>query len=107
MTDTRDWIDLLERREQQAEVDALVATTTANATLSPPEGSDREVGPTLAAARRSAGLTRDELALRMGCDAATLGRLEDSEHRDHSLAMLRRAASALGMELRIGFAPRS
>jgi ribosome-binding protein aMBF1 (putative translation factor) len=110
MTDSRDWIDLLERREHQAEADALVARSSFSPGLAAGSakdlGSAMDLGPTLAAARRAAGLSRDDLALRLGSDAATLARLESPGAEEHSLPMLRRLADALGMELRIGFAPR-
>lgn len=55
--------------------------------------------------RTEAGLTRRELAARVGTTASVICRLEDAEYEGHSLSMLRRVAAALGRRVEIRFPP--
>ena len=48
------------------------------------------------------GVTKTELAARMGTSRAALGRLLDPENDSVTLATLLRACDALGVELRVG-----
>lgn len=60
-------------------------------------------------ARQAAGLSRAELAERMGTKAPIITRLEaslGSQTRSPSLAMLRKYADAVGCELQVRFVPR-
>ncbi len=103
MTDTRDWIDLLERRERVAEARDVLRATDASPGGLPLEGS--HLGRAIAHARREAGLGVDELARRLDCSSETLKRLEDSPFEAHSLEMLRRVAEALGARIHLEFLP--
>jgi DNA-binding XRE family transcriptional regulator len=53
--------------------------------------------------RTEAGLTQKELAKRVGTTASVISRLEDADYDGHSMAMLRRIASALGKRVEIRF----
>jgi ribosome-binding protein aMBF1 (putative translation factor) len=64
---------------------------------------DAEVSLMIYELRTSAGLTQAALANRMGTTASVISRLEDADYRGHSLAMLRRIATALGRRVEIRF----
>lgn len=53
--------------------------------------------------RTEAGLTQRELAKMVDTTASVISRLEDADYEGHSLAMLRRVASALGKRVEIRF----
>jgi DNA-binding XRE family transcriptional regulator len=55
--------------------------------------------------RTKAKLTQRELAARVGTTASVISRLEDDDYEGHSLAMLRRIASALNKRVEIRFVP--
>jgi DNA-binding XRE family transcriptional regulator len=55
--------------------------------------------------RTKAKLTQKELAARVGTTASVISRLEDDDYEGHSLAMLRRIASALNKRVEIRFVP--
>ena len=55
--------------------------------------------------RTSAGLSQRELAKVVGTTASVICRLEDADYEGHSLAMLRRIASALKQRVEIRFVP--
>jgi ribosome-binding protein aMBF1 (putative translation factor) len=55
--------------------------------------------------RIDAGLTQKQLADRVGTTASVISRLEDADYQGHSLAMLRRIATALGKRVEIRFMP--
>ena len=67
--------------------------------------ANAEVSMMVYALRTAAGLTQAGLAKRVGTTASAVSRLEDAEYRGHSLAMLRRIAEALGMQVVVRFAP--
>jgi transcriptional regulator with XRE-family HTH domain len=67
--------------------------------------ANTEVSMMVYALRTAAGLTQAGLAKRVGTTASVISRLEDSEYKGHSLAMLRRIAEALGMQVVVRFAP--
>lgn len=54
-------------------------------------------------ARTSASLTQKELAALVGTSQPVIARLEDADYEGHSLAMLRRIATALGRRLELRF----
>jgi transcriptional regulator with XRE-family HTH domain len=64
-----------------------------------------EVSMMVYALRTAAGLTQAQLARRVGTTPSAISRLEDSEYRGHSLAMLRRIAGAVGMQVAVRFEP--
>lgn len=53
-------------------------------------------------ARIEAGLTQKELARLCQVSQWTITRLENPEYRGHTLSMLTRVATALGLRLRLG-----
>ncbi len=67
------------------------------------ELANAEVARRIYDLRTEAGLTQRELAERMGTKASVISRLEDADYDGHSLAMLKRVATALGKRLEIRF----
>jgi DNA-binding XRE family transcriptional regulator len=61
----------------------------------------------LLAARSRAGLTQEEVAIRMGTTKSAVSRLEGSGKHSPSLATLMNYAKAVGCDLEIRFVPRS
>jgi DNA-binding XRE family transcriptional regulator len=61
----------------------------------------------LLAARSRAGLTQEEVAIRMGTTKSAVSRLEGSGKHSPSLATLKKYAKAVGCDLEIRFVPRS
>ena len=57
--------------------------------------------------RTKAKLSQAELARKVGTTQSVISRLEDADYDGHSLAMLRRIASALEKRLEIRFVPGS
>jgi ribosome-binding protein aMBF1 (putative translation factor) len=55
--------------------------------------------------RTKAGLSQAELAHKVGTTQSVISRLEDADYDGHSLAMLRRIASALERRVEIRFLP--
>ena len=55
--------------------------------------------------RTAAGLTRTQLAKRIGTTASVICRLEDADFQGHSLAMLRRIGGALNQRVEIRLVP--
>ena len=55
--------------------------------------------------RTSAGFSQRQLAKLVGTTASVICRLEDADYEGHSLAMLRRIASALKQRIEIRFVP--
>src|SRR5213592_3663677 len=55
--------------------------------------------------RSSAGLSQRQLAKLVGTTTSVICRLEDADYEGHSLAMLRRIASALRQRVEIRFVP--
>jgi transcriptional regulator with XRE-family HTH domain len=98
MTDTRDWIDLLERRERAAEAREALNLEADE------QGTD--LGLALAQARRAVGVSVEELARRSGTSPGLLRRLEESVSEGHSLPLLLKVANALEMDLHVAFQPR-
>jgi len=55
--------------------------------------------------RTSAGLSQKELAELIGTTQSVISRVEDADYNRHSLAMLRKIASALNQRIEIRFVP--
>jgi DNA-binding XRE family transcriptional regulator len=53
--------------------------------------------------RKRAGLTQQQLAKLVGTTTSVICRLEDADYQGHSLAMLRRVASALNKRVELRF----
>lgn len=68
-------------------------------------GEAWDVALQLAALREKAGLSQKELARKLKTSQQNISRLESPSYEGHSLAMLRRAADALGATLRVSFEP--
>ena len=77
------------RRRRSDEVDA------------PDQEIHAEVAQMIQNARRQAGLTQAELALRIGTHQQAIARLEDPAYDGHSVRVLNRIASALKLRLSI------
>ena len=67
--------------------------------------ANAEVARQIYTLRTEAGLTQRELAKLVGTTASVICRLEDADYEGHSLAMLRRIASALKQRVIIRFVP--
>jgi DNA-binding XRE family transcriptional regulator len=64
-----------------------------------------EVGRKIYQLRTKAKLTQAQLGELIGTTASVICRLEDADYEGHSLAMLRRVASALQKRVEIRFVP--
>lgn len=53
--------------------------------------------------RTKAGLTQQQLAMRVGTSKSAICRLEDADYEGHSLSMLKRIAEALDKRVEIRF----
>jgi DNA-binding XRE family transcriptional regulator len=67
------------------------------------ELANAEVARKIYDLRKKAGLTQKELAKLAGTTPSVISRLEDADYEGHSLAMLRRIASALDKRVEIRF----
>ena len=92
---TNDAIEILHRRYYQGKPDRLAQLEEARA--------NDEIARKIHALRVNAGLTQRELAKLVGTTASVICRLEDADYEGHSLAMLRRIASALNKRVEIRF----
>ncbi len=66
---------------------------------------DTEVASLLYSLRTRAGLSQRALARKVGTTESVICRLEDADYEGHSLALLRRIASAVGKRVEIRFVP--
>ena len=64
-----------------------------------------EIARKIYALRTKAGLTQQELAIRVGTSKSAICRLEDADYQGHSLSMLKRIAEALDKRVEIRFLP--
>ena len=64
-----------------------------------------EIARKIYALRTKAGLTQQELAVRVGTSKSAICRLEDADYQGHSLSMLKRIAAALDKRVEIRFMP--
>ena len=55
--------------------------------------------------RTKAGLTQQQLAVRVGTSKSAICRLEDADYEGHSLSILKRIAEALDKRVEIRFMP--
>jgi ribosome-binding protein aMBF1 (putative translation factor) len=56
-------------------------------------------------ARQEVGMTQSQLAQAIGTQQSVIARLEDADYQGHTVTMLRKISSAIGMELQIKFIP--
>ena len=67
--------------------------------------ANQEIARKIHELRSAADLTQTQLARLIGTTASVICRLEDADYQGHSLAMLRRIASALNQRVEIRFIP--
>lgn len=67
---------------------------------------DDDVSRKIRELRTNAGLTMRELAKLIGTTPSVISRLENADYEGHSLAMLKRIATALEMQVKIDFVPK-
>ena len=94
---TTDAVEILQRRYYEGKPERQAALEEARA--------NEEVARKIYTLRTEAGLTQQQLAKLAGISASVVGRLEDADYEGHSLAMLRRIASALNQRVEIRFIP--
>ena len=93
---TKDAVDILHRRYVRDDQDrAGLEEVRASA----------QVARRIYELRTKAGLSQRELAKLVGTTASVICRLEDDDYEGHSLAMLRRIATALNSRVEIRFVP--
>jgi len=68
-------------------------------------GKAWDIALQIAALRKKAGLSQNELAGKLHTSQQQISRLESPSYEGHSLSMLRRVAHALDAELKISFEP--
>ena len=94
---TSDAVEMLHHLYYEGKPERLAELEEARATA--------EIARTIYKLRTKAGHSQRELAALVGTSAAVISRLEDDDYEGHSLAMLRRIASALNRRLDIRFLP--
>jgi ribosome-binding protein aMBF1 (putative translation factor) len=94
---TSDAVEILHRRFYEGKPKRLAELEEARA--------NDEVARQICTLRIAAGLTQRQLAKLVGTTASVICRLEDADYEGHSLAMLRRIASALKQRVVIRFVP--
>jgi DNA-binding XRE family transcriptional regulator len=83
--------------------DRYVGKDQAKAEAYEAEVANSDVARKLYELRTKAGLTQGELAKLVGTSTSAISRLEDADYEGHSLAMLRRIATALNKRVEIRF----
>ena|SRR5438105_4834115 len=94
---TKNGIEILHRRYYEGKPERIGALEELRAA--------DHVARQIYALRTSAGLSQRQLAKFVGTTASVICRLEDADYQGHSLAMLRRIASALRQRVEIRFVP--
>ena len=94
---TTDGIKILHKRFYADRPGRLAALEEARA--------NAEVAREIHALRQKAGLTQKQLAAMVGTTPSVISRLEDADYEGHSMAMLRRIATALNKRVEIRFLP--
>jgi DNA-binding XRE family transcriptional regulator len=94
---TTDAVEIIHRRYFEGKPERLKILEEARA--------DDEVARKIFALRTKAGLTQSQLGKLIGTTASVICRLEDADYEGHSLAMLRRIATALNQRVEIRFIP--
>ncbi len=84
-------------------INAELAADTELAGLVDEEIINCKIAQSVHELRKGAGLTQKELATRIGSKQSVMSRIEDANYEGHSVAMLRRIATALGKKLRTEF----
>jgi DNA-binding XRE family transcriptional regulator len=86
-------------------VEALTGKSHEMADLVEQEQANLDVAREIYELRIKAKLSQVELARKVGTTQSAISRLEDADYDGHSLAMLRRIASALEKRVEIRFVP--
>ena len=94
---TRDAVEILHRRTYEGKPARMKNLEEARA--------NEEIARKIHELRTAAALTQTQLAKLIGSTASVICRLEDADYEGHSLAMLRRIASALNQRVEIRFVP--
>jgi ribosome-binding protein aMBF1 (putative translation factor) len=84
-------------------IDDLAGKSQAMLDLLEQEKANLDVARKIYELRTTVGLSQIELARRVGTTQSVISRLEDADYDGHSLAMLRRIASALEKRVEIRF----
>jgi ribosome-binding protein aMBF1 (putative translation factor) len=92
---TTDAVEILHRRYFEGKPEMLAALEEARA--------HDEVARKIYQLRSQAGLSQRQLAKLVGTTPSVICRLEDADYEGHSLAMLRRIATALNRRVEIRF----
>lgn len=80
-------------------------TITSSSSSNDAAGLHARIAAQIQHARTEAGLSRKELAERVGTRQSQIARFEDPGYRGHSLDMLKRIADSLGKQLSVLFHP--
>jgi len=96
-----------EKRTSDALVilDRLTGNSPEMAELLEQERGNLDIARKIYELRTKANLSQAELAKKVGTTQSVISRLEDADYDGHSLAMLRRIASALEQRVEIRFLP--
>lgn len=94
---TKNGLTILHRRYYEGKPERIAALEEVRAA--------DDVARRIVELRTSAGLSQRGLAKLVGTTASAICRLEDADYEGHSLAMLRRIASALKQRVEIRFVP--
>lgn len=94
---TTDAVEILRRRTYEGKPARLKNLEEARA--------NEEIASKIQELRAAAALSQAQLAKLIGTTASVICRLEDADYEGHSLAMLRRIASALNRRVEIRFVP--
>ena len=94
---TTDAVEVLRRRYVEGRPEQQCALEEIRA--------DSRVARMIRDLRTVAGLTQRQLAELVGTSASVICRLEDADYEGHSLGMLRRIATALGMTVEVRLVP--
>ena len=86
-------------------LDSLAGNTAEMAHMLEEEQANLDIARKIYDLRTKAGLSQAQLAKRVGTTQSVISRLEDADYEGHSLAMLRRIASALEKRVEIRFLP--
>jgi predicted transcriptional regulator len=88
-------------------MDKLTGDSPEMADLMEQERTNLDIARKIYELRTKAKLSQSELAKKVGTTQSVISRLEDADYDGHSLAILRRIASALEKRVEIRFVPGS
>ncbi len=92
---TTDAVEIIHRRYYEGRPQRMAELAEAEA--------DDTVARKIYELRKRASLTQQQLAKLVGTTTSVISRLEDADYQGHSLAMLRRVASALNKRVELRF----